>query len=138
MKVSLGGQRWAWIAAVVAVSLAAVVGFPLFRGGHLPFMDGHPHRLGSGGVKSLQGATEADFTAPFGCPGRLVSGSRAPGTAYTVEWSDDTGYSRVSFDADGEWIGSEGGPFFGCNSRYIPTPYEQFKLALRRMGFDAR
>jgi hypothetical protein len=138
MKLSRRGQRWAWIAATTAACLAAAALFSLFRGGYLPFMDGHPHRLTGPGVRGLHGTTEADWEAGFGCPGRLVGGSRTPGTAYTVEWSDDTGYHRVSFGADGYWTREEGGPFFGCRQEYIPTPYEQFKLALRRMGFDAR
>jgi hypothetical protein len=82
--------------------------------------------------------TEADFEAAFGGPGRLVSGSRTPGTGHTVEWSDDTYWRCVSFGADGKWTGEQGGPFFGCSPNHIPTLYQECKLALRRMGFDMR
>ena len=139
MARSVRGQRWSWIAAIAAVCLAAAVALPLFRGGRLPFMDGHPHRLTGPGVGNLEGTTEADWEAGFGRPGRLVGGSRTPGTAYTVEWSDDTDWTRVSFGANGKWTEEEGAPFFGPGSLgYEPTLHEQFKLALRRMGFDVR
>lgn len=129
MRLAVRGRRWAWIAAVTAVCLGAGTILLLFR-------DGHPHRLGWAGHETA--TTEADFEAVFGCPGRLVSGSRTPGTAYTVEWSDDAHWKCVSFGADGKFTEELGAPFFGCSSLYIPTPYEKCKLALRRMGFDAR
>jgi hypothetical protein len=129
---------WTRLVALVAGSLIGVAVLFMLQHCHPPLFDSHPRRLGSVDTMNLSGATEADFDAAFGCRGRLVSGNRTPGTPYTVEWSDDTGWKQVTFDANGKWMEIKGAPFFGLGPSYIPTPYERLKLKLREMGLNVR
>jgi hypothetical protein len=123
--------------ALVTLGIATTITLQ-FQPYRFLFLDFHPHSLGSLGAMDFKGKTEADFNRAFGCPGRLVKGSRTPGTPYKVEWSDDVHWVQMSFDADGKWVGLASGPFFSTGPNYIQTPYDRFMLWLRRMGFDVR
>jgi hypothetical protein len=126
-------MRWSVWTAVACLEVCGAVA-ALYV---LALWDGHPHRLGIIPNAGLV-VTEPAFDAAFGCRGKLLAGRRAPGVTYTVEWSDDWGYKRVTFGPDGRGTQIEGGPFFGPGSMHILTPYEQFLHFLRRMGFDVR
>jgi hypothetical protein len=130
-------RRTIWLVAIFVLCLPLAAQF-LYQHCTWPLIDSHPRRLGSWGTMHFQGKTEADFEAVFGCPGRLVGGSRTAGTGSTIEWSDDTMCVLVSFGADGRWVRIQTAPFFGAGPSHIHTPFEWFLLSLRRMGLNVR
>jgi hypothetical protein len=131
-------RPFAYFLSLLTIIVLGSFSLFVYRNACWPLIDGHPRQLGTVEPMEYGGATEADFETAFGCRGRLVSGNRTPGTAYIVEWSDDTNCLLVSFGADGKWVGISRYPFFGSGGSYIHTPYERFLLALRRMGLNIR
>src|SRR5258708_7961382 len=96
-------RRTIWFLVIVVLCLSWPA-YSLFQRCHWPLIDSHPRQLGDVSRMGFGGKSETDFEVGFGCPGRLISGSRTAGTGCTIEWSDDTMCFLVSFGADGKWV----------------------------------
>jgi hypothetical protein len=127
-----------WLRSAIIVGGFLTIGLIACVQWYSPILDGHPHRLKGWPREDFSGMVEADFVAIYGYPGKLIEGSRAPGTSYKVEWSDDTRWNVVSFGPDGEWEGISRGSFFTPSTMYIHSPTERFLLWLRTWGVDVR
>ena len=98
----------------------------------------HPHQLGSIVGFDPEGKSEEDFDRAFGSTGIVIAGERKVGFPYKTEWVDDTSWVQVTFGRDGKWKGIAKGPFFSGTQSTIPSAFDRFKLALRKLGFDVR